>query len=69
MFKFCLVSVEEILFIALYKVSTFSKCSFVWNEPLEVPDNIHENQIKYYQKLLEEKIDQSIKKAKNNCQW
>jgi len=46
----------------------FSKCSFVWNEPLEIPDNIHENQIKYYQKLLEEKISQSIKKAQSNCQ-
>ena len=46
----------------------FSKCSFVWNEPLEVPDNVHENQIKYYQKLLEEKISQSIKKAQSNCQ-
>ena len=46
----------------------FSKCSFVWNEPLEIPYNVEENQIHHYQKLLQEKINQSIKKAQNNCQ-
>ena len=46
----------------------FSKCSFVWNEPLEIPYNIRENQIQHYQKLLQEKINQSVKKAQNNCQ-
>ena len=46
----------------------FSKCSFVWNEPLEIPNNIQENQIQHYQKLLQEKINQSVKKAQNNCQ-
>jgi len=46
----------------------FSKCSFVWNKPLEIPNNIQENQIQYYQKLLQEKINQSVKKAQNNCQ-
>ena len=45
----------------------FSKCSFVWNEPLEIPRNIGENHIQHYQKLLEDKINQSVKKAKNNC--
>jgi len=46
----------------------FSKCSFVWNKPLEIPYNIQEKKIKYYQKLLQEKINQSIKKAQDNCQ-
>ena len=46
----------------------FSKCSFVWNKPLEIPYNIQENQIQHYQKLLQEKINQSVKKAKKNCQ-
>ena len=46
----------------------FSKCSFVWSKPLEIPNNIHKNQIQYYQKLLQEKINQSVKKAQNNCQ-
>ena len=46
----------------------FSKCSFVWNKPLEIPYNIQENQIQHYQKLLQEKINQSVKKAQNICQ-
>ena len=46
----------------------FSKCSFVWNKPLEIPYDIQENQIQHYQKLLQEKINQSVKKAQNNCQ-
>ena len=46
----------------------FSKCSFVWNKPLEIPYNMQENQIHHYQKLLQEKINQSVKKAQNNCQ-
>ena len=46
----------------------FSKCSFVWNEPLIVPNNISDDQIPYYQKLLEKIINQSVKKAKSHCQ-
>ena len=46
----------------------FSKCSFVWSEPLEIPNNIDENQIEHYRKLLEKKINQSVKKAQINCQ-
>ena len=46
----------------------FSKCSFVWDKPLEIPSNIQENQIQHYQKLLQEKINQSVKQAQNNCQ-
>ena len=46
----------------------FSKCSFVWNKALEIPHNIQENQIQHYKKLLQEKINESVKKAQNNCQ-
>ena len=46
----------------------FSKCSFVWNEPLEIPINIKEDKICYYQKLLEKKIKESVIKAQENCQ-
>ena len=45
----------------------FSKCSFVWNEPLLIPQNTKEKNIDYYRKLLEDKINQSISKAKKNC--
>ena len=45
----------------------FSKCSFVWNDPLKIPKKIDENEMKKYQKLLEKKIKQSVNKAKNNC--
>ena len=45
----------------------FSKCSFVWEEDIHIPSNIKEDQIEYYQKLLQEKIMQSVKKAKSNC--
>ena len=40
----------------------------MWDKPLEIPYNIEENQIQHYQKLLQEKINQSVKKAQNNCQ-
>ena len=46
----------------------FSKCSFVWSKPLIIPQNINEKQIQHYQKLLEKKINQGIKKAQINCQ-
>ena len=45
----------------------FSKCSFVWEEDIHIPSNIKEDQIEYYQKLLQEKIMQSVKKSKSNC--
>ena len=46
----------------------FSKCSFVWSEPLEIPRSINEDQVQHYQKLLEKKINQGVKKAQINCQ-
>ena len=44
----------------------FSKCSFVWGEPLRIPKKIDDNEIQFFQKKLEEKINQSIAKAKKN---
>jgi len=35
---------------------------------MKINNNIQENQIQHYQKLLQEKINQSVKKAQNNCQ-
>jgi len=46
----------------------FSKCSFVWSEPLEVPADLKDNQVYSYQKLLEDKINKCIQQAKENCQ-
>ena len=45
----------------------FSKCSFVWNEPLEIPYGTDESKLQHYQNLLEKKLNQSIEKAKINC--
>ena len=45
----------------------FSKCCFVWGEPITIKDNIQNNKIQEYQNLLEKKINQSIKKAQNYC--
>jgi len=45
----------------------FSKCSFVWNDPIEIPEDLNDDQISNFQKILKEKIDQSIKRAKENC--
>jgi lysophospholipid acyltransferase (LPLAT)-like uncharacterized protein len=46
----------------------FSKCSFVWSEPLEVPADLKDDQVYSYQKLLEDKINKCIQKAETNCQ-
>jgi lysophospholipid acyltransferase (LPLAT)-like uncharacterized protein len=45
----------------------FSKCSFVWNEPIEIPYGTDESKLQHYQNLLEKKLNQSIEKAKINC--
>ena len=44
----------------------FSKCSFVWNEPIEIPYGTDESKLQHYQNLLEKKLKQSIEKAKIN---
>ena len=46
----------------------FSKCSFVWSEPLKVPADLKDNQVYSYQKLLEDKINSCIQTAEANCQ-
>ena len=45
----------------------FSTCSFVWDEPLIIPNNITDEKIEYFQNILQKKINISIQKAKNNC--
>ena len=43
----------------------FSKCFFVWQEPIYIPKNLKDSEIKKYQILLKKMIDDSITKAKN----
>ena len=45
----------------------FSKCSFVWSDPLEIPKNIDEERVLYFQELLQTKINQCVEKAQKNC--
>ena len=45
----------------------FSKCSFVWGNPIKIPNDINENEIKNYQKILEKEIKNTINEAKNYC--
>ena len=44
----------------------FSRCSFVWGDPIIIPKEINEDQINFFQKKLEEKINQLTLKAKQN---
>lgn len=44
----------------------FSNCKFVWGEPIFVPKNTTENEIKKYQIILEDKINECVQKAKKN---
>ena len=44
----------------------FSKCSFVWGDPIKIPNEIKDNEIEKYQKILEKKITLCVDKAKNN---
>jgi lysophospholipid acyltransferase (LPLAT)-like uncharacterized protein len=45
----------------------FSKCSFVWGDPINIPETINENEIKKYQYILEQEINKCVQKAKFNC--
>ncbi len=45
----------------------FSKCNFVWGEEITIPNNINDDELINYQNILEKKINECIKKAKNNC--
>ena len=44
----------------------FSKCWFIWQEPLYIPKKTKDTDIKYYQNLLKKMIDDSINSAKKN---
>tara|TARA_B100002003_G_C13858848_1_gene420593 strand:+ start:28 stop:693 length:666 start_codon:yes stop_codon:yes gene_type:complete len=43
----------------------FSKCFFVWHDPIYIPKNLKDIEIAEYQNLLKKMIDESINKAKN----
>mgnify|MGYP006188576817 FL=1 len=45
----------------------FSKCSFVWGKPIEIPKKITNKEIIEVQSLLEKEINKCIFKAKLNC--
>ena len=57
--NFCLKSWDSFL-ITL----PFSKCNFVWGEPIKIPENIDDNEINDFQLLLQHQINKCIKKAK-----
>ena len=42
----------------------FSKCAFVWNDPIKVPDKINDQEIQKLQEILENKINECIEIAK-----
>jgi len=44
----------------------FSKCSFVWGDELKIPENLKDEEIINYQKILEVRINDCIEKAKKN---
>ena len=44
----------------------FSKCVFVWGNPIEIPIDLDHEELKKYQKIIETKINNCIKKAQNN---
>ena len=43
----------------------FSKCNFVWGDPIIIPPKIKENEIEKYKKFLEEKINYCISVAES----
>ena len=45
----------------------FSKCSFVWGEPILIPSDMRKNELKSFQKILEDKLKENVIKAENNC--
>ena len=44
----------------------FSKCSFVWGEPIQISQDLNEKKIQYFQELIQNNINQCIEKAKKN---
>ena len=46
----------------------FSKCNFVWGEAVKIPQNLKDNEIIDFQKIIKNKINECIEKAKKNSQ-
>ena len=42
----------------------FSKCAFVWNDPIIVPSKANQNEIQKLQEILEHKMNECVKIAK-----
>ena len=59
--NFCLKSWDSFL-ITL----PFSKCRIVWGDSITIPENLEEQEIVTYKKIIEEKINECVKKAKEN---
>ena len=59
--NFCLKSWDSFL-ITL----PFSKCRIVWGDSITIPENLEDKEIKIYKKLIEEKINECVKKAEKN---
>ena len=59
--NFCLKSWDSFL-VTL----PFSKCSFVWQKPLYIPNKTQDIDIQHYQNLLKKMIDDSVSCAKEN---
>ena len=59
--NFCLKSWDSFL-ITL----PFSKCRIVWGDSITIPENLEDKEIETYKKLIEEKINECVKKAKKN---
>ena len=45
----------------------FSKCSFVWGDAMEIPENLTDQEIINFQNRLEDNINKCITMAKRNC--
>lgn len=41
----------------------FSKCAFVWGDPINVPLELNKNEIEKYQNILQNKINECVKNA------
>ncbi len=59
--NFCLKSWDSFL-ITL----PFSKCRIVWGDSITIPENLEDKEVEIYKKLIEEKINECVKKAKKN---
>ena len=46
----------------------FSRCNFVWGEEVKIPKNLKDNEIIDFQKIIKNKINECIEKAKKNSQ-